>query len=142
MSFEKIDRVVIAVPKIEEARELFSSMLGIEFEEVPVPDTLKLRAAYSSFGLELVEATAPNTLIDNFIRKRGEGVFAVVIKVTNMDDAVKIFEKKGMQRAGEVQYGALREVAFHPKKSHGVQIVLAEYPAKHPAITAILQKVK
>ena len=94
MSFEKIDRVVIAVPKIEEARELFSSMLGIEFEEVPVPDTLKLRAAYSSFGLELVEATAPNTLIDNFIRKRGEGVFAVVIKVTNMDDAVKIFSRR------------------------------------------------
>ena len=140
MSFEKIDRVVIGVRKLNEARDFFWALFNIEFDEVPVPNELKLRAAYSSFGLELVEATAPHTLIDNFVRKRGEGVFAIVIKVTNMNDAVNALEEKGMQRVGEVKCGGLREIAFHPKNSYGVQIVLAEYPAKHPATIAILQK--
>ena len=64
----------------------------------------------------------------------------MVIKVKNIEDAVKKLEEKGMQKVGEVQYGALREIAFHPKTSYGVQIVIAEYPTRHAAVAAILQK--
>ena len=38
--------------------------------------------------------------------------------------------------AGDITFGAMREVAFHPKDSYGVEIVLAQYPEKHPATIA------
>ncbi len=51
---------------------------------------------------------------------------------------IKKFEEKGLKVAGDVTVGAMREVAFHPKGSHGVQIVLAEYPDRHPATIAAM----
>jgi len=140
MIFEKIERVAIGVRNLEKSKDFFSDLLGINFDEPLVEESLGMRAVYSSFGLELVEATAPNTIIDKFVTERGEGVFCIVIKVTNMNKAVKRLEEKGLRRAGELEFGGLREVAFHPKDAHGVQIVLAEYTAKHTATIAALQK--
>ena len=75
-----------------------------------------------------------------FEKKGGEGVFRVVLKVTDMDKAVKKFEEKGVRLVGELTIGGVREIAFHPKDAHGIQIVLAEYKAKHPATVAALEK--
>lgn len=136
MVFEKIERVAIAVRDFDKAEKFFSELLGIHFDEPGMNDEAGLRAAYSAFGLELIEATEPDTLIDQFIRKRGEGVFCVVIKVKNLSEAVKSFEEKGLRRVGEINKGGLKEILFHPKDSYGVQLVLAEYEAKHPASVA------
>lgn len=140
MIFEKIERVAIGVRDLESTKLFFSDLLEIDFDEPLVEDRLNMKAVYSSFGLELVEGTAPGTVIDKFVNDRGEGVFCIVIKVTDMNKAVKRFEEKGLRQAGELQFGGLREVAFHPKDAHGVQIVLAEYTAKHTATIAALQK--
>ena len=66
----------------------------------------------------------------------GEVLTALVFKVKNLDEAVEKFKQKGMRVAGEVKVGDLREVGFHPKNAYGVEIVLAEYPEKHPATVA------
>ena len=140
MIFEQIDRIAITVRDAQKAIDFFSDLLGIRFDELVGHEGLNVRAAYSSFGLEITEPTAADSVAERFLQKRGEGVFAVVIKVTNMDEAVKIFKEKGIRFAGELQAGGLREVAFHPKDTYGVEIVLAEYPTKHPATIAVLQK--
>jgi methylmalonyl-CoA/ethylmalonyl-CoA epimerase len=140
MIFERIERVAIGVGNLESTRDFFSDLLGITFDEPLVEERLNMKAVYSSFGLELVESTAPGTVIDKFVKERGEGVFCIVIKVTDMKKAVKQLENKGLRQAGELEFGGLREVAFHPKDAHGVQIVLAEYTAQHPATIAALQK--
>jgi methylmalonyl-CoA epimerase len=136
MVFEKIERVAIAVRDFDQAEKFFSDLLDLHFDEPGVNEEAGLRAAYSAFGLELIEATKPDTLIDQFIRKRGEGVFCVVIKVKDLSEAVKSFEQKGLRRVGEINKGGLKEILFHPKDSYGVQLVLAEYKAKHPATVA------
>ncbi|MFH1350331.1 MAG: VOC family protein [Pseudomonadota bacterium] len=140
MVFEKIDRVAIAVRDLEAARSFFSELLGIHFDEPLSDEELKMRAVYSPFGLDLVEATEPNSLIDNIIRERGEGILSLVIKVTDIQKAVKVFEEKGLRRIREIKAGGLTEIVFHPKGAHGVQIVLAEYTAKHPATVAALKE--
>ena len=66
------------------------------------------------------------------------GLWAVVLKVKNMDEMIKKFEAKGLKVAGDVTVGTMREVAFHPKDSYGVELVLAEYPEKHGATVAAL----
>jgi len=138
--FERIDRIVLAVKDLGKARDLLSGLMDIDFDEPLVDEQYCMRAVYSFFGLELVESTAPGSIIDQHIQARGEGVFRVVIKVTNIDNAVKKFEEKGVRVVGELNVGGLREVVFHPKDVHGMQIVLAEYKAKHPATVAGLEK--
>lgn len=140
MMFEAIDRIVVAVNDLDRAKDLFSDLMDIAFDEPLVDKQYNMRAVYSFFGLELVESTVPGSAIDRYLQARGEGVFRVVIKVTNMNDAVKKFEEKGVRAVGELTIGGLREVVFHPKDTHGMQIVLAEYKAKHPATVAGLEE--
>jgi predicted enzyme related to lactoylglutathione lyase len=139
--FEKIERVAIAVKDLEKAKDFFSDLLDINFDIVGEMDQLGMRGGYSAFGLELIEASTPGSMIGKFIDQRGEGVWAIVIKVKNMDAAVAKCLEKGMKIAGDIRYGAMREVAFHPKGSFGVEIVLAEYQEKHPATVAAETKV-
>jgi predicted enzyme related to lactoylglutathione lyase len=134
--FEKIERVAIAVKDLDKAKAFFSDLLDIDFDVVGEMEQLGMRGGYSAFGLELIESCTPGSMIERFIDQRGEGLWAVVIKVKNMDAAVEKCLAKGMKIAGDITYGAMREVAFHPKDSHGVEIVLAEYREKHPATVA------
>ena len=136
--FEKIDRIAIAVKDLEKATAFFSDLLDIEFDIVGSSQELGMRGGYSACGLELIEPTHPQSIIGRFLEQRGEGLWAVVLKVKNMDEAIKKFKEKGLKVAGDVTAGAMREVAFHPKGSYGVEIVLAEYPEKHPATVAAL----
>lgn len=138
--FESIERIVIAVKDLDKAKQKLSDLLEFEFDEPMVDEQYHMRAVYSMFGLELVESTAPGSVIDNYIQARGEGVFRIVIKVRNMDEAMARFKAKGVRAVGELTVGGMREVAFHPKDTHGMQIVLAEYKAKHPATVASLEK--
>ncbi len=141
MVFERIERIAVGVRDLKRAEEFFSSLLDIRFDEALEEKRLNLRAAYSAFGLELVEPTAPGSLMDAFIQNRGEGVFCIVIKVSDMDQAVRIFEDRGLKPAGEMRFGGLKEVAFHPKGCFGLQIVLAEYTEKHPATVAAKEQI-
>ena len=140
MIFEKIERIAVGVRDLDRAKSFFSELLGITFDETLSDENLNIKAAYSAFGLELVSSMAPDSMIGRFIESRGEGVFCIVLKVTDMEMAVKQLEKMGMRRVGDLHFGRLTEVAFHPKGSHGVQIVLAEYQEKHPATLAALEK--
>lgn len=134
--FEKIDRVAIAVKDLEKAKEFFSDLLDIDFDVVGQSDALGMRGAYSASGLELIESSRPDSIIGRFLEQRGEGMWALVLKVRNMDAMIRKFQERGLKVAGDVKIGAMREVAFHPKGSYGVEIVLAEYPEKHPATVA------
>lgn len=135
---QRIDRIAIAVKDLDEARGFFSDLFGIDFDEPRTHDALGMRGCYSVCGLELIEPTREESLIGRFIRNRGEGVWALVLKVRDMEEAVSAFTAKGLRVAGEVKVGQMREVAFHPKESFGVELVLAEYPEKHPAMVAVM----
>lgn len=134
---QKIDRIAIAVKDLDKAKGFFSELFGIDFDEPGTLDALGMRGCYSACGLELIEPTRQDSLIGRFIQDRGEGVWALVVKVRDMEEAVRAFTAKGLRVAGEVKVGQMREVAFHPKESFGVEIVLAEYPEKHPATVAV-----
>jgi len=134
--FERIDRIAIAVNNLEKAERFFSDLLDITFDPPGQTEGLGMRGAYSKCGLELIEPTHPDSIIGRFLKQRGEGVWAVVFKVKDMDEAVRRFERKGLRVAGDIQFGRMREVAFHPKDTYGVEIVLAEYPEMHPATVA------
>jgi hypothetical protein len=141
MLFEKIERISIAVRDLDKAIAFFTD-LGIPFDDPFVVKESGAREAISPLGLELVEANKPGTMVDRFIKKRGEGVFSVMIKVSDMKKARKVFEEKGIRYTGEITMGGLKEVSYHPKDTYGCQFFLTEYTETHPATVAALKDKK
>ncbi|MFC1824903.1 VOC family protein [Thermodesulfobacteriota bacterium] len=139
MLFKKIERISIAVRNLDESIKFFTG-LGIPFDDPFVVEESGAREAISPLGLELVEANVPDSMVDNFIKKRGEGVFSVMLKVSDMKEAKKVFEEKGIRYTGEITMGGLTEVSYHPKDTYGCQFFLTEYKEKHPATVAALEK--
>lgn len=140
---EKIDRIALAVKDIEKSAAFFTDLLGVKWDGGEGSDEVKentadlgMRATYSPSGLELIESTKPGSIIDKFIQKRGEGLWGLVLKVKDMEAAMKHFKARGMVVVGDYMIGEMREVAYHPKHSHGVEIILCEYPDRHPASVA------
>lgn len=136
MRIERLDRVVVGVRDMAAAAGLFEDLLGVRFDPLLSDAGVGMDARYSREGLELVSGH-PGSAVDKFTRGRGEGVFCVVFKVTDMDEAIAHLRARGLEPVNDVTFGQMREVAFHPSKAHGMQIVLAEYPEAHPATVAV-----
>lgn len=137
---EKIDRIAIAVKDLNASANFFNELLGVHWDKGNVtPKNTKelgMEALYSSSGLELIASTFEGSIIDKFIKQRGEGLWGLVLKVSDMEAAMEHFASKGMVVVGDYMIGEMREVAYHPKFSHGVEIILCSYPDRHPATVA------
>jgi len=150
MKIEKLDRIVMYVSDIDAAKEKFSKLLGITFEEIPAegvepailepgPKALELaqtqppqaqreriRVAISPSGLELMEgdiSTMPG---------QSEGIRAFHFKVSDYEGAKKEMEEKGIPLLTDITLGLLREAIYHPDDLHGAMMGLVWYPTATP----------
>ena len=146
MKIEKLDRIVMYVENIDEAKERFSKLLGITFEEIPAegvepaklepgPKALELaanqpppeprgrvRVAISPAGLELMEgdiSTMPG---------QTEGIRCMHFKVSDYEEAKAEMEEKGVPLLTDITLGKLREAIYHPDDLHGAMMGLVWYP--------------
>jgi len=143
MKIERIDRIAIAVGDIDQAIDFFSDLLGISFDRpARSQEPMGSKELNSAFGLELISPLGHGPdFIQRFLDKRGEGVFAIVLKVDNIDEAVQHFTSRGLRIVGKSipPPGVLRGqtmVSFHPRDAFGVQIILVQYDEIHPATCA------
>lgn len=139
MRIKKIDRVVLAVDDGQKAADFFAKLLGIQFDEPILARELDTRARYSSLGLQLNEATSPQSDVTRFLKKKGNGVYCLVFEVDDADEAIKEFKANGVRHIGGFKIGKLREEIFHPSDTYGVMMVVCSYPAKHQATVAALE---
>ena len=150
MKIEKLDRIVMYVSDIDAAKEKFSKLLGITFEEIPEegvepatlepgPKALELaqtqppreqpertRVAISPSGLELMEgdiSTMPGET---------EGIRAFHFKVSDYEGAKKEMEEKGVPLLTDITLGQLREAIYHPDDLNGAMMGLVWYPTATP----------
>ena len=146
MKVEKLDRIVMYVSDIDAAKEKFSKLLGITFEEIPEegvepailepgPKALELaqtqppqeqperiRVAISPSGLELMEgdiSTMPG---------QSEGIRCFHFKVSDYEGAKKEMEEKGVPLLTDITLGQLREAIYHPDDLNGAMMGLVWYP--------------
>ncbi|RLD14300.1 MAG: methylmalonyl-CoA epimerase [Caldiserica bacterium] len=129
---EKIDHIGIAVKSIEESKNFFEDILGLNvvFEET-LPDS-GVKALGLSIGesrLELLEAYGENSPIEKFIEKKGEGLHHIALKVDDIEKMLKLLKDKGFRLIDEKpRIGAEgKKIAFvHPKSTHGILMELVE----------------
>ena len=139
MKIEKIDRFVIAVKDINKAAEVLGDLLGTEFDEPIEAKDMNIRVRYSALGLQLNEGMTADSNVNKIIEQRGEGFYCLVLKVDDLDEAIKEMQAKGLHQVGSVAIGNLREAVFHPRDTFGIMIVLCSYPSKHQATVAALE---
>jgi len=136
MKAEKLDRVLVAVKDLEASAAFFSDLLGMTFDEVHEDPSQNVKYIRTPLGFELIQSTTPDGAVARFIEKRGEGLYGVIFKTSDIQSAIRELEAKGLTCVGNPVTGGLEEAYFHPRDTHGVMIVLCDYDEMHGATMA------
>ncbi len=132
MKILKIDHLGVAVNRIEEGRNFWSNILGLEFEGTETVSQQKVTTAFfpvSESEVELLESTAADGPVAKFIEKKGEGIHHVAFRVENLEKALEELKQKGVKLIDEKprQGAGGAKIAFlHPKATHGILVELCE----------------
>lgn len=128
----KVEHIGIAVKDIEEANDLFSSLLGTSRYKVETVDSEGVETSFFKIGgskIELLQAATPDSPIAKFIEKRGEGVHHIAFEVEDIQKEMARLEKEGFTLINkEPHKGADNKLVcfLHPKSANGVLIELCQ----------------
>jgi methylmalonyl-CoA epimerase len=129
----KIDHIGIAVKAVAEAARAYEQALGLRVSSVDQVDEQGVRVAMLNIGesqLELLESIRPNSPIEKFISKRGEGLHHIAVQVDDIERTLEQLKASGIRLIDEApRRGAHNtRVAFiHPSSTHGVLVELVEH---------------
>ena len=129
---QKIHHIGIAVNKLDEAVKVYETFLKdleLEYEEV---ESQKVKVAVIPVGdsrIELLEPTADDSPIAQFMLKKGPGIHHICIEVDDVKESLAALEEKGYRLIDkEPRAGAMgMKIAFvHPKSTGGVLMELCQ----------------
>ncbi len=122
----------IAVNSIDEGKNFWSDILGLEFEGAETVEAQKVTTAFFPVGdseVELLESTSPEGPVAKFIEKRGQGFQHVAFRVANIAEALAELKEKGIQLIDQeprIGAGGAKIAFLHPKATGGVLVELCE----------------
>ena len=128
----RLEHVAIAVEDLEAAVAIFSAILGRPDGGRERVESEQVRIAFFDLGgcrLELLEATANDSPVGRFLKRRGPGIHHIALEVANIDDALERCRAAGLQTVGEAPRPGAggRRVAFlHPTSTGGILVELSE----------------
>jgi methylmalonyl-CoA/ethylmalonyl-CoA epimerase len=91
MKVKRIEHVAIAVKSLKEARELFETKLGLDFEYEEFLPQYETRLAMFPVGqtyIELLQSDRSDTETSRWIAEHGEGLFHICLEVEDIDGAL------------------------------------------------------
>jgi methylmalonyl-CoA/ethylmalonyl-CoA epimerase len=129
----KIDHIGIAVKSLADAVKVFEQAVGLPPAGYDEVDEQGVRVAMLAIGesrIELLEPTRPDSPIEKFMSKRGEGIHHVAVQVDNLEAALDRLKAAGVRLIDDrPKRGAHNtRIAFvHPASTHGVLMELVEH---------------
>jgi len=132
MKILKIDHLGIAVNSIDEGKNFWSDVLGLEFEGAETVAEQKVTTAFFPVGeseVELLESTAADGPVAKFIEKKGTGFQHVAFRVADIDAALEELKEKNIQlidQTPRIGAGGARIAFLHPKATGGILVELCE----------------
>ena len=127
-----IDHVGIAVKSIDEAKKFWVDTLGLKLSHIEEVPEQKVRVAILKAGdttIELLEPTSPDSPVQRFIEKRGEGLHHLTLQTDNLGERLKKLKGANVGLIDEqprVGAGGVKIAFLHPKSAHGVLVELCE----------------
>jgi methylmalonyl-CoA epimerase len=127
----RIDHLGIAVTSLEKALGFYERQLGLSVSLRETVEQEKVKVAMLPAGdsrIELLEATGPDSVIAKFIKKRGEGLHHVAVKVPDLGATVARLKTNGARLLNEPRPGAGGHlyVFVHPSSTGGVLLELIQ----------------
>ena len=132
MKVLKIDHLGIAVNSIDQGKNFWTDVLGLDFEGSETVHEQKVTTAFFPVGeseVELLESTSPDGPVAKYIEKKGEGIQHIAFRVENIEDALDELRKKGIRLIDEkprIGAGGAKIAFLHPKATNGVLVELCE----------------
>jgi methylmalonyl-CoA epimerase len=127
---KQISHLGIAVQDLEEAREFYRSVFGVESSEPVVGGNGDLKASMIHLGdssIELLQPLGDQGPVAKFLQRQGEGIHHVCYVVEDIAAEVESLKEKGVQVVGSPKPGIEgMSVFLHPKSTHGVMTELVE----------------
>lgn len=121
MKVERLERICVAVPNLEEGVASFNRVLGLDFEfvgEADLPGGVKAKLALSSQGVELLEVPGKNIHIRSFH-----------FKVQDMNEAREWMAEQEIKVLSEFSVGKMDEMVLD---FFGLRSILVNYPGNDP----------
>jgi len=129
----KIDHIGIAVKSLAAALKVYEEAVGLKVSGYDQVDDQGVRVAMLGIGesrIELLEPTGPESPIEKFMSKRGEGIHHIAIAVEDIEATLERLKAAGMRLIDTVpRRGAHNtRIAFiHPSSTHGVLLELVQH---------------
>lgn len=139
-----IDHIVFAVRDAKKAIQFFSELLDTEFFEQLTHEQTEetgFKSYMSPGGVEILEPSRSDSDLQNFLDKRGEGLYAIGFNVQNADKAKVKADKMGIRVVGDVNVPinagpagefSVREIWLHPKDCFRVYVMFTQGNPYHP----------
>jgi methylmalonyl-CoA epimerase len=129
----KIDHIGIAVKSLSEAVKVYEDAIGLSVSGYDQVDEQGVRIAMLNIGesrIELLEPTGPESPVEKFMTKRGEGIHHIAVAVDDIEKALERLQAAGARLIDKVpRRGAHNtRIAFvHPSSMHGVLLELVQH---------------
>ena len=129
----KIDHIGIAVKSLAEAIRVYEDAIGLKVTGYDQVDDQGVRVAMLSIGesrIELLEPTGPDSPIEKFMTKRGEGIHHIALRVDNIEQTLERLKASGVRLIDSIpRAGAhnTRTAFIHPSSTHGVLLELVQH---------------
>ena len=127
-----LEHIGVAVRSIEESLKIWRDILGFRVKMVKeVPDQ-KVKVAMLDAGtltIELIEPLTPDSTIQKFIERRGEGLHHLSFLVDDIAQKIEEFKRLNLKMIDEVpRKGAhASKIAFiHPSSTGSVLIEISQ----------------
>ncbi len=91
---------VVAAEDFDACRDYWAVGHGVEFDDIPLPDSFGLRVVFSiRNGIELISPTsdAAPAPIREFLETHGNGIYAIVYNVSDLNSAVERAAEYGVE---------------------------------------------
>lgn len=127
-----IDHIGIAVDDLEAAIKTYETILQTECYKRETVEAQKVETAFFQTGeskVELLGASAPDSVIAKYVEKKGEGIHHVAFEVDDIHAEMERLQNEGFRLLSEEPGDGAdnKLVAFlHPKGNHGVLVELCQ----------------
>ena len=127
-----VGHVGIAVKSIDEAKKFWVDTLGLTLSHIEEVPEQKVRVAMLKAGettIELLEPTSPDSPVQRFIEKRGEGLHHLTLETDNLAERLQKLKGANVALIDEqprIGAGGAKIAFLHLKSAHGVLVELCE----------------
>ena len=128
----KIEHIGIAVNNLEQASNLYETLLGVHCYKTELVVSEAVETAFFQVGnnkVELLSPTSDDSVIARFIAKKGEGIHHVAFEVTDIFKEMERLKAAGFTLLNDQpKIGADNKLVcfVHPKGTKGVLIELCQ----------------